>query len=45
MEIVISSVRVNEVCNDKKLGRVDGGIRVTLISGSWVSSPPCVLKR
>lgn len=44
MEMVISNVRVDEVCNDKKLGHF-GVICVTLISSSWVSSPPCVLKR
>lgn len=29
MEMVISRVRVDEVCNDKKLGHVDSGICVT----------------
>lgn len=44
MEVVISRVRVDRVCNGKELGHVDGGIHVTLISSSWVTSPPCVLR-
>lgn len=38
MEMVIYSLRVAEVCNDKKLGHFDGGIQVTLMSSSWASS-------
>lgn len=42
MEMVISRVRADEVCNNKKLGYFDGVICVTLISRSWVGSHPCV---
>lgn len=44
MEMIISRVRVDQVRNGKELGHVDGSIHVTLISSSWVNSPPCVLR-